>query len=107
MTTHVLITGAAGYLGSILCEHLLASGYRVTALDNLLYGQQGPLHLCANQRFQFVLGDARNEPLLRSLMKDADVLLPLAALVGAPACDRDPHTAQAVNLEAPLLIDRL
>ena len=107
MSTHVLVTGAAGYLGSVLCEHLLDAGFRVTALDNLLYGQQGPLHLCSNDRFAFVFGDVRDERLIGSLVKEADVLIPLAALVGAPACDRDPHMAQAVNLEAPLLINRL
>ena len=107
MSTHVLVTGAAGYLGSVLCEHLLDAGFRVTALDNLMYGQQGPLHLCANDRFAFVFGDVRDERLIGSLVKEADVLIPLAALVGAPACDRDPHMAQAVNLEAPLLINRL
>jgi nucleoside-diphosphate-sugar epimerase len=107
MSTHVLVTGAAGYLGSVLCEHLLDKGYRVTALDNLLYGQQGMFHLCANDHFNFVLGDARDESLVRSLVKNADVLIPLAALVGAPVCDRDPQMAEAVNLDAPLLISRL
>ena len=107
MSMHVLVTGAAGYLGSVLCEHLLDAGFRVTALDNLMHGQQGPLHLCANDRFTFVFGDVRDERLIGSLVKEADVLIPLAALVGAPACDRDPHMAQAVNLEAPLLINRL
>jgi nucleoside-diphosphate-sugar epimerase len=107
MTVHVLITGAAGYLGSVLCERLLQAGHRVTALDNLLYGQQGPFHLCAQNHFEFVFGDVRDEALLRSLVKDADVLIPLAALVGAPACDRDPHMARAVNLDAPVLLSRL
>jgi len=105
--THVLITGAAGYLGSVLSEHLLTAGYRVTALDNLFYGQQGPFHLCTHDRFEFVLGDARNESVLRPLLKDVDVLIPLAALVGAPVCDRDPHTAESVNVDAPLLLSRL
>ena len=107
MTLRVLITGAAGYLGSILSEHLLDAGYRVTAVDNLMYGHQGPFHLCANDRFNFVLGDARDERLMASLVKDADVLIALAALVGAPACDRDPQMAQAVNMDAPLLLNRL
>jgi nucleoside-diphosphate-sugar epimerase len=105
--THVLITGAAGYLGSILCERLLAAGCRVTGLDNLLYGQEGPFHLCTHHHFEFIYGDARNESLVSSVIRDADVLIPLAALVGAPACDRDPHMARAVNLDAPLLLNRL
>jgi len=85
MTLRVLVTGAAGYLGSILSEHLLDEGYRVTAVDNLMYGQQGPFHLCANDRFNFVCGDVRDERLMSSLVKDADVLIALAALVGVIA----------------------
>jgi nucleoside-diphosphate-sugar epimerase len=107
MATHVVITGGAGYLGSILSERLLAAGFRVTVLDNLMYGQQGPFHLCANDSFEFIFGDARNELLLRKMIKDADVVVPLAALVGAPVCDRDPYTAETVNRDAPLMLSRL
>src|SRR5437667_1940527 len=107
MTTRILVTGAAGYLGSILCEHLLDAGYAVTAVDNLLWGQQGMFHLCAHDRFDFVVGDVRDERLMQPLVKKADVLIPLAAIVGAPACDRDPHMAQSVNLEAPVMLNRL
>jgi nucleoside-diphosphate-sugar epimerase len=103
----VLVTGAAGYIGSILCEHLLDAGYRVIAVDNLMYGQHSLFHLCANPRFDFVFGDVRDEELMRRLVKDADVLIPLAAIVGAPACDRDPWLARSVNLEAVRLLDRL
>lgn len=105
--TNVLVTGGAGYLGSILCEHLLAAGYQVTVLDKLLYGQHSLFHLCANPRFEFVFGDAREEALLKRLVKNADVIIPLAAIVGAPACDRDPWLAQSVNLEAIQLLNRL
>ena len=62
----VLVTGAAGYIGSILCEHLLTAGHEVVALDSLLYGQASLFHLCANPRFEFVRGDARDENLLRT-----------------------------------------
>ena len=103
----VLVTGAAGYIGSILCEHLLDAGYRVTAVDNLMYDQHSLFHLCANPRFEFVYGDVRDEALMRRLVKDADVLIPLAAIVGAPACDRDPWLARSVNLEAVRLLNRL
>jgi nucleoside-diphosphate-sugar epimerase len=102
-----LVTGGAGYLGSVLCEHLLDAGYRVTVLDNLTYGQRSLLHLCARPGFAFVYGDARQESTLRPLVERADVLIPLAALVGAPACDRDPLTARSVNLDAILLLNRL
>jgi len=103
----VLVTGAAGYLGSVLCEHLLGAGHDVTAVDNLMYGQHSLFHLCAHPRFDFVFGDARNERLVRKLVKEADALIPLAAVVGAPACDRDPQLAQSVNLEAVRLLNRL
>ena len=72
MTAHVLVTGAAGYLGSVLTEHLLDAGYRVTAVDSLFYGQQGPFHLCAHDRFHLVFGDVRDESLIRPLVSQAD-----------------------------------
>lgn len=105
--THVLITGGAGYLGSILTEHLLAKGYRVTVLDNLMYGEQNLFHLCANPAFDFVFGDARNESLVSSLVAKSDVIIPLAAIVGAPCCDLDPLMATSVNLDAIRMINRL
>jgi len=107
MTTHVLVTGGAGYLGSVLCEHLLDTGYQVTVIDNLMYGQHSLFHFCANQAFDFVKGDVRDEDLVRQLVKDADILIPLAAIVGAQACDRDPWLARSVNLEAIRLLNRL
>ena len=104
---HVLITGGAGYLGSILSEHLLARGYKVTVLDNLMYGEQSLFHLCANPDFDFVFGDARNEQLVASLVAKVDVIIPLAAIVGAPCCDLDPLMATSVNLDAIRMINRL
>lgn len=103
----VLVTGGAGYLGSVLCEHLLAAGYRVTVVDNLMYRQQSLFHLCAHPAFEFVHGDVRDEGLMRGLIEAADALIPLAAIVGAPACDRDPWLAEAVNLDAVRLLNRL
>jgi nucleoside-diphosphate-sugar epimerase len=103
----VLVTGGAGYVGSILCETLLTAGHRVTVLDNLMYGQHSLLPLCAHPAFDFVRGDARDEATLRPLVAAADALIPLAAIVGAPACDADPILARSVNLEAVLRLDRL
>lgn len=103
----VLVTGGAGYIGSVLVEELLAAGFRVTALDDLRYGDHGLFHLCANPSFEFVCGDARDERLLRPLVAEADVLVPLAAVVGAPACERDPHGAASINRDAIALLDRL
>ncbi len=107
MKDRILITGGAGYLGSILCERLLEAGYQVTVLDRLLYGHHNLLHLCANPNFDFVYGDVRDEQLVEELVKNTDILIPLAAIVGAPACDRDPWQARAVNLEAIRLINRV
>src|SRR5687767_14438977 len=105
MDTRVLVTGGAGYLGSILCEHLLAAGCRVTVIDSLMYGQRSLFHFCADPRFDFVRGDVRDESLMRRLIDRHDVLLPLAAIVGAPACDRDPWLAQSVNRDAIVLLN--
>ncbi len=107
MTIHVVVTGGAGYLGSILCDHLLQAGCQVTAVDNLMYGQNSLFHLCAHPAFDFVRGDVRDEKVMSGLMKKADAIIPLAAIVGAPACDRDPRLAESVNLEAIQLINRL
>jgi nucleoside-diphosphate-sugar epimerase len=107
MSAHVLVTGAAGYLGSILCEHLLKGGYRVTAVDNLIYQQHSLFHLCADPRFEFSFGDVRDERFIKGLVSKPDVLIPLAAIVGAPGCDWDPLLARSVNLEAIRLLNRL
>jgi nucleoside-diphosphate-sugar epimerase len=107
MNLRVLVTGGAGYLGSVLCEQLLASGYWVTTVDDMMYQQRSLLHLCANRQFDFVSGDARDKELMRRLVREADVLIPLAAIVGAPACDRDSLLARSVNLEAVRLLNSL
>ena len=107
MTLRILVTGGAGYLGSVLSERLLDAGHYVTVLDSLLYQQNSLFHLCANPRLEFVHGDARDQAVINGLAKDADVLIPLAAIVGAPACDRDPLLARSVNLEAIRLLNRV
>lgn len=107
MSKRVLVTGGAGYLGSVLCEHLLAAGYQLTVVDNLMYGQHSLFHFCANPDFEFEYGDVRDESLMQRLIGKADILIPLAAIVGAPACDRDPSLTQAVNLEAVKLLNRI
>jgi len=103
----VLITGGAGFLGSILCEHLLDEGHEVTVVDNLMYDQKNMFHLCSDPRFNFVYGDARDKTLMTSLIKTPDVIIPLAALVGAPACEKDPELAKSLNLDAVRLINKL
>jgi nucleoside-diphosphate-sugar epimerase len=103
----ILVTGGAGYLGSILCERLLAAGHRVTVVDNFMFGQATLLHLCSNPALEIIRGDARDTSLMRKVVADHDVIIPLAALVGAPLCDRDPHAATAVNFEAIRDINRM
>lgn len=102
MTTKfsILVTGGAGYLGSILVPELLASGHNVTVLDNFMYGQNGLGQLCTNPNFDVVNDDARKENVLKRLIKKADVVIPLAALVGAPLCDRDPIGCVSTNRDA-------
>lgn len=107
MSMKVLITGGAGYLGSILCEHLLHAGFSVTVLDSLIYGEQNLNHLCADKNFEFVRGDARDQALLKQLVKQADVIIPLAAIVGAPACDLDSYLATSVNRDAISLLCKM
>jgi nucleoside-diphosphate-sugar epimerase len=93
----VLITGGAGYLGSTLAEHLLDNNFQVTVLDNLLYKQLSLLHLFKRDNFNFIKGDVRNKELLQSLVKEHNVIIPLAAIVGMPACKDNPQLAIDVN----------
>ena len=95
----VLITGGAGYLGSTLAKHLLEAGYSVTVLDNLMYDQVTLLHLFSNPKFQFELGDVRDKKLLQELVGLNDVIIPLAAIVGMPACKANPELTIAVNYQ--------
>jgi nucleoside-diphosphate-sugar epimerase len=99
-TVHVLITGGAGYIGSVLSRQLLDCGYRVTVLDNFLYRQNSLLDCCPSEAFRVVRGDCRDERMVVDLLRDADIIIPLAALVGAPLCDRDRIGAYTVNFEA-------
>jgi len=96
----ILVTGGAGYLGSIMVPALLQSGYRVTVLDNFSYRQNSLAHVCSDPNFDVVRGDARDETILKSLVADADYMIPLAALVGAPLCDADQIAAETTNYGA-------
>jgi len=103
--TRVLVTGGAGYLGSVLVPALLERGFTVTAVDNFMYGQDSLAAVCYHQGFRLVRGDVRSMETMRPLFKDADIIIPLAALVGAPVCDRDPIAATTTNLTA--IVDML
>lgn len=95
--TSVLITGGAGYLGSVLTEVLLNKGYRVTVLDNLIYKQTSVAPFAYHPNFNFILGDVTNESTLKPLVESHDVIVPLAAIVGMPACKAQPELTVKVN----------
>ena len=95
----ILITGGAGYLGSVIVERLLNVGYEVTVLDKLLFNQTSLLQYTSYPKFKFIYGDVRNENLLEKLCKESDVIIPLAAIVGFPACAADPQLARDVNFK--------
>jgi len=94
----VLITGGAGYLGSVLTELLLSKGYKVTVLDNLMYKQTSVAPFAYHNNFKFILGDVRDEQTLKPLVKSHDILIPLAAIVGMPACKANPQATIDINL---------
>ena len=96
----ILVTGGAGYLGSILVPTLLARGCSVTVVDNFMYGQTSLLDCCADAKFTVVRGDVRDERLMLPLLKKADVIMPRACLVGAPLCAQKPLEARSINLDA-------
>ena len=104
---HILVTGGAGYLGSIIVPDMLALGHRVTVLDNFMFKQNPLAHVCANPNFDVVRGDARNEELIKGLLKDVDVVIPLAALVGAPLCNNDPIGTETINRDSVIMLTKL
>ena len=93
----ILCTGGAGYLGSILVPAMLDVGHKVIVLDNFRWGQNSLAHVCANHRLEIERGDAREPGTLKRLLRSADVIVPLAALVGAPLCDADQMGAVSTN----------
>jgi nucleoside-diphosphate-sugar epimerase len=95
----VLITGGAGYLGSTLTEVLLSKGYQVTVLDSLVYKQLSLTSFCHNKNFKLVVGDVRDYQLLSDLVEANDIIIPLAAIVGMPACKKDPDLTVAINYQ--------
>lgn len=100
MSLSFLITGGAGYLGSVLIPKLLHLGHKVTVIDNFMFKQNSLASSCANPNFEVIKGDARDANVLKPLVAKADVIIPLAALVGAPLCGIDPIGADTTNREA-------
>jgi nucleoside-diphosphate-sugar epimerase len=95
----ILITGGAGYLGSVLTEVLLGKGYQVTILDNLIYKQTSVAPFSYHKNFKFILGDVTDNSILHPLVESHDVIIPLAAIVGMPACKANPELTVKVNFE--------
>jgi nucleoside-diphosphate-sugar epimerase len=107
MSERVLVTGGAGYIGSVLVPGLLAKGYEVTVVDSFGANGASLVDCCRYACFTPVRGDVRDESLIRSLVAHADVVIPLAALVGAPLCDRDPGAAVSTNRDAVLMLQAM
>ena len=96
----ILITGGAGYIGSMLVPELLHLGFQVTVIDNFMFKQSSLNHLCFNKKFKIINGDIRNKELMKELLSKNDIIIPLAAIVGAPLCNKDPFNAQSINSDA-------
>jgi nucleoside-diphosphate-sugar epimerase len=104
MSEKILVTGGAGYIGSILVPELLRQGFKVTVLDNLMHDQTTLLDCCVNPNFDFIKGDICDYDLVGSLLPKFDIIIPLAAIVGAPACKLNPAVTRLVNYEAYMFL---
>jgi nucleoside-diphosphate-sugar epimerase len=103
----ILITGGAGYIGAVLTPALLAQGHEVTVIDNFYFNQNSLLDCCHYEKFQVVRGDAREESVIKPLVAKADLIIPLAALVGVPLCNTDSIATQTTNQNAVEMVCRL
>lgn len=104
MKEKILITGGAGYIGSVLSRALLDEGYQVRVLDNFRYSQNSLLDCCYHENFSVIRGDCRDKETLNHAIEDVDVIIHLAALVGAPVCKADQVAAQTTNYDAVKLL---
>jgi nucleoside-diphosphate-sugar epimerase len=103
----VLVTGGAGYLGSVLTGHLLEEGYGVTCLDNLMHHQNSLIIYAHHPDFEFVYGDSRDKGLVKKLVSESDSFIPLAALVGMPLCGKNPKGAKEINTNSIIMLNEL
>jgi len=103
----ILVTGGAGYIGSVLVPQLLGRGHRVIVIDNFMYQQTSLLDCCSDENLTLIRGDARDERLVAGALKQADVIFPLACFTGAPLCEKYPGEAESINLDAVKMILKL
>lgn len=103
----ILVTGGAGYIGSVLTPMLLREGHEVTVLDSFLYRQTSLIDCCGNDAFRILRGDCRDEALVSRALDGQEIVIPLAAIVGFPACDNDRTAAKTVNQDAVEMLLRL
>jgi len=96
----ILVTGGAGYIGSMLVPRLLELGYDVTVIDNFMFKQSSLNQVCSSKKFKIINGDIRDKSLMKKLLSSNDIVIPLAAIVGAPLCNKDPFNAQSINSDA-------
>jgi nucleoside-diphosphate-sugar epimerase len=107
MAQKILITGGGGYLGSIIVPAMLSAGHKVTVLDNFMFKQNSLAQNCLHPNFEVYRGDARDEHTLKPLIKDADVIFPLAGIVGAPMCEADKAAATSTNRDSVITLIKL
>jgi nucleoside-diphosphate-sugar epimerase len=101
---NILITGGAGYIGSVLIPQLLIASHKVKVIDNFMFNQISLLDCIHHPDFELIHGDARDKDLIAKSLKNIDLIIPLACLVGAPLCDKDPINAKTINFDAIELI---
>ncbi len=101
---NILVTGGAGYIGSVLVPTLLEKNHKVTVVDRFIYGQTSLMDCCYNKNLTIINGDARDKKLISKCLKNVDFIIPLACIVGAPACDKDPIAAKTTNFDAIKMI---
>ena len=97
---NILVTGGAGYIGSVLVPNLLSQGHAVTVIDNFMYRQPSLAAVIPNPKLNLIYADVRDYATVKKYVTAADVVIPLAAIVGAPACAKDPLTASSINKDA-------
>ena len=105
--TKILITGGAGYIGSVLIPKLLTDGYEVTCVDNLLYEPTSLMMATKNKNFELIIGDARDVDLMKPLIEKNDIIIPLACMTGAPLCSKDTTAATSVNRDSVVMCSKL